>query len=181
MSPALVQANDGSRWLLGLGIQQTKTHVITKSPLGDYDSKDNVARTYIDGGYLFALNKRFGIQLSTTISPGASTAGTFLASGTYSLKDTMSVSVAPEIRLNERTFLAGVLSVERLTLEFSQRNFARSASIGGVGVGVGVQYVIAPNMIAEMIYKEVRFDSARIPFEADLKTKNIGFALHRRF
>lgn len=181
ISPALAQANDGSGWLLGLGVQQTKTHVITTSPLGDYDSKDNAARAYIDGRYRFVLKKPFEVQLSMAISPGTSSAGGFLASGSYSLKDTMSMSVAPGVRFNERTLLMGVLSVERSKLQFSQRSVARSSSIDGIGLGVGIQYVIAPNLIAEILYKEVEFDSARIPFDADLTTKNVAFAFHRRF
>ena len=181
ISPALAKANDGSGWLLGLGIQQTQAHVITTSPLGDYDIKDNSARPYIDGRYRFVLKEPFVIQLSMAISPGTSPAGGFLASGNYSLKDTISMSVAPGILLNERTLLIGVLSIDRLTLQFSQRNLTRSSSIDGIGVGVAIQYTIAPNLIAEMLYKEVRFDSARIPFDSDLKTRNVAFALHRRF
>jgi opacity protein-like surface antigen len=181
ISPALAKANDGSGWLLGLGIQQTQTHVVTTSPLGDYDSKDNAARAYIDGRYRFVLKEPFDVQLSMAISPGTSPAGGFLASGNYSIKDTISMSLAPGIRLNERTLVLGVLSAERLTLQFSQRNIARSSSIDGIGVGIGIQYTIEPNLIAEILYKDVRLDSARIPFDSDLKTRNVAFALHRRF
>lgn len=181
LAPALAESKGSNGWSIGSGLQQSRAHVVTMSPLGNYDSKDNFARAYVDGRYQSVIKKPLEVQLSMAISPGTSPAGGFLASGSYSLKDTMSMSVAPGIRLNERTLIAGVLSVEHLTLEFSQRNLARSSSIDGVGVGVSIQYVIASNLIAEMLYKEVEFGSARIPFDADLKTRNIAFALHRRF
>lgn len=181
LSPVTARANDGNGWLFGVGLQQTKAHVITTSPLGDYDSRDATVKSYVDARYRFVLKKPFEMQLAMTVSPGTRSAGGFLASGSYSFKDTMSMTVAPGIRLNERTLLVGVLSVDRSRLQFAQRNIARGASVDGRGVGVGIQYDLTSDWIAEIIYKEVRFDTARTLFEADLKTKNILFGLLYRF
>jgi hypothetical protein len=95
--PALAESKGHNGWSIGLGLQQSKAHVIKETTLGDYDSKDDSVRPYLDARYRFVFRKPSEVQVAMSISLGTRSAGGFLASGTYSLNDTMLMSVAPGI------------------------------------------------------------------------------------
>jgi outer membrane immunogenic protein len=107
--------------------------------------------------YAFALGPQFVLGLGLTASTGNRNAGT-LGATEFSTKDGASFDLLPGFAISESLLLYGKVSALSATNVAKTGGAETTASIDGMGVGLGLRGMVDKNLFFQVGYDENRFN-----------------------
>jgi opacity protein-like surface antigen len=163
---------------LSLGANVSSVQTDPKRMLNGVSATDKTDST--DGDfqlqYAWGLGNQFAVGLGATAGAGTLKAGNF-GSSEYLLKDRFSIDLLPGFALSDSTLLFGKLSYLAATATEKLPGSELSATLSGMGYGVGLRALMDKNWYVQATYDIHQYNEKQISPITSLKPEAYLFSL----
>jgi opacity protein-like surface antigen len=161
---------------LNAGYDSTATKVTLASGFKMNGFGQSNFTSNLNGSYTFAIDEKITLGLSGTYNLSDSkiytedAGGLFTGTNVLKLKSQYSINIEPGYVLNETT-----LAYFKLGYHSADYNVSTTTkSTSGVGYGVGVKYLISPNLYANLEFIKVDYSSTALGTSTGSTSNTVG-------